>query len=94
MLEDLDAYPRIGCSIHLLLRCELFCSPIAQSLSLGYLLAEYDARNFAKALILDAVLANLILKVDKTTSREVSQLVQCRDVVTNIGANLDDSLAR
>ena len=63
---DFDANPRIGCGIHLLLRCELLGCPVAQSLSLGYLLAENYTRNLTKALVFDAVLAHLVLQIDES----------------------------
>lgn len=73
---DFDANPRIGGSVHLLLGSEVLGLPIAQSLSLRYLLAEDNARYLAETLILDAIFAHLALEIDKALRLEFAKLAK------------------
>ncbi len=84
------ADPRVGCGVHLLLRCEGCGLPVAQPLGLRDALPEHYGRKLAQALLFDAPVGYDTLQVRKSTLAEVPQHVQGAYVTLDVGADLDD----
>lgn len=89
---DTRADPGVRCGVELLLVGELCGFPVAQALSFGYPLAEYDRRKFAQAFLFDAPLSGELLKIHEARFLKVPDVVQCPQVALYIGADFQDLL--